>query len=56
MLKSVSAKEQSRGVYRRLREHITAALLASGFEFDPANAEDCKTMWEAERVLYRLPY
>lgn len=55
-LKIVSAEKQSRGAYRRLRDSITAALLAAGFEFDPANAEHRKTMWEAEYVLYRLPY
>ena len=55
-LKIVSAEKQSRGAYRRLRENISAALLSAGFEFDPANPEHRKTMWEAEYVLYRLPY
>lgn len=55
-VKIVSAEKQSRGTYRRLRESVTDALLAAGFEFDPANTEHRKTMWEAEYVLYRLPY
>jgi predicted nucleotidyltransferase component of viral defense system len=55
-LKIVSTEKQSRGTYRRLRESVTAALLAAGFEFDPAKTEHRKTMWEAEYVLYRLPY
>ena len=55
-LKIVSTEKQSRNAYRRLRESITAALLAAGFEFEPANTEYRKTMWGAEYVLYRLPY
>jgi predicted nucleotidyltransferase component of viral defense system len=55
-LKIVSSEKQSRGAYKRLRETITKALLEVGFEFDPANEEHRKAMWQGEYVLYRLPY
>jgi predicted nucleotidyltransferase component of viral defense system len=55
-LKIVSAQEHSRGTYKRLRDSISTALLEAGFEFDPANKEHRKTMWEGEYVVYRLPY
>lgn len=55
-LKIVREKAPSRGELRKLRSDITAALFAAGFEFDPANDDHRKTMYEGRYTKYQLPY
>jgi len=55
-LRVIAADKPSRGALRTLRETITKALQATGFEFDPANEAHRKTMYEGNYTLYRLPY
>jgi predicted nucleotidyltransferase component of viral defense system len=55
-LKIVAEKAPSRPALRDLRRRIAAALLKTGFEFDPANEEHVKVMHESSFTRYQLPY
>ena len=55
-IKIVSAAEQPRAAYRKLREDVTTALLEAGFVFDPKNEDHRRVMYESEYVLFQLPY
>jgi predicted nucleotidyltransferase component of viral defense system len=55
-LKIVREKAPSRGELRKLRSDITDALFAAGFEFDLANDNHRKTMYEGRYTKYQLPY
>jgi hypothetical protein len=55
-LRIVSDDRPGRGALRRLRDQITAALLATGFEFDPADERYRKSGNESRYTIYRLPY
>jgi Nucleotidyl transferase AbiEii toxin, Type IV TA system len=52
----IATEKQPRSVYRQLREQITQALLAAGFEFDPKNAAHRLVMYESTYTLFQLPY
>lgn len=55
-LKIVSDKKPSEGTLRKLRNDISSALLAAGFEFDPTNPDHRKTMYNGNYTKYQLPY
>ncbi len=55
-IKIVSARDPSRGALRKLRADITNALLAAGFEFDPADEKCRVSMYEGRYTKYMLPY
>ena len=52
----VATEKQPRSAYRQLREQITQALLAAGFEFDPKNAAHRLVMYESTYTLFQLPH
>jgi predicted nucleotidyltransferase component of viral defense system len=54
--KIVATEKQPRAAYRQLREEITRALLAAGFEFDPKNESHRRVMYESTYTLFQLPY
>lgn len=55
-LKIVCKTPPSRGALRRLRNDITAALLAVGFEFDPDNEKHRLSMYKGHYTKFMLPY
>jgi predicted nucleotidyltransferase component of viral defense system len=55
-LKIVSNSNPSRGLLRKLRGDLTAALLAAGFEFDPENEKHRVSMYKGHYTKYMLPY
>jgi predicted nucleotidyltransferase component of viral defense system len=55
-IKIVSPRDPSRGAMRKLRADITDALLAAGFEFDPADEKYRVSMYEGRYTKYMLPY
>jgi hypothetical protein len=55
-LKIVCDTAPSRGALRRLRNDITDALLAAGFEFDPENEKHRVSMYKGHYTKYMLPY
>lgn len=55
-LKIIADKTQPRSALRRLRDTITAALLAAGFVFDPENKEHRDSGNATNYTIYRLPY
>jgi predicted nucleotidyltransferase component of viral defense system len=55
-LKIVSDTDPSRGALRTLRNDITDALLAAGFEFDPENEKHRVSMYKGHYTKYMLPY
>jgi predicted nucleotidyltransferase component of viral defense system len=55
-LRIVAEAKPSRGQLRALRETVTQALLATGFQFDPKNEAHRQTMYEGHYTIYRLPY
>jgi predicted nucleotidyltransferase component of viral defense system len=55
-LKIVGEGKPRRSALRRLRDTITAALLAAGFRFDPANPVQRESQNESRYTIYRLPY
>jgi len=54
-LKIVGETPPSRPALRRVRESITANLIAAGFEFDPGTLDHRKSDFENKYTLYRLP-
>jgi predicted nucleotidyltransferase component of viral defense system len=52
--KIVTTEKQPRSAYRQLREEITRALLAAGFEFDPKNEMHRRVMYESTYTLWRF--
>ena len=52
----IVADHPSRAQLRALREKITTALLAVGFQFDPENREHRLSQNETRYTLFRLPY
>jgi hypothetical protein len=55
-LRIVGDKPPARAVLRNLREKITAALLGTGFKFDPGDEIYRKSRNESRYTIYRLPY
>lgn len=55
-IKITSKEKQGRAAYRRLREDVTKALHAAGFEFDPENEQNLKSMYKSQYNLFQLPY
>jgi predicted nucleotidyltransferase component of viral defense system len=55
-LKIVCDREPSRPALRGLRDSITNALLAAGFEFDPKDPNHRESGNASRYTLYRLPY
>jgi len=55
-LKIAADISPTRGQLRTLRGTITDALLAAGFEFDPANKAHRESANESRYTIYRLPY
>jgi Nucleotidyl transferase AbiEii toxin, Type IV TA system len=55
-LKIVSDHPGTRPELRQLRDSITAALLATGFKFDPENKAHRDSGNESRYTLYQLPY
>lgn len=55
-MKIVSDGEVTRPALRDLRDAITNALLAAGFEFDPKNSAHRESGNASRYTLYRLPY
>lgn len=55
-LKIVSEKPHSRADLRKLRDTITRALLDTGFQFDPENADHRDSGNASRYTIYRLPY
>ena len=52
----IVAAHPTRAQLRDLRERITAALHAAGFEFDPANRDHRNSQNETRYTIFRLPY
>lgn len=55
-LKIVSDEPPARAALRQLRQAITDALLAAGFQFDPGNPEHLTARNESRYTIFRLPY
>lgn len=55
-LKIVSTEPRSRPQLRKLRDDVTKALLAAGFQFDPENPEHRDSGNASRYTIYRLPY
>jgi hypothetical protein len=55
-LRIISDSPLTRPALRRLRDTITDALLAAGFQFDPRNPEHRESGNASRYTLYRLPY
>jgi predicted nucleotidyltransferase component of viral defense system len=55
-LKIISDTKPSRPALRNLRNHITDALLAAGFSFDPKDPMHVQSMYKYKFTRYRLPY
>ena len=55
-LKIAADVTPTRGQLRALRDTITTALQAAGFEFDPANKSHRDSANESRYTIYRLPY
>ena len=55
-LKIVSDHEGTRAELRKLRDTVTEALLAAGFEFDPANKAHRDSGNASRYTIYQLPY
>jgi predicted nucleotidyltransferase component of viral defense system len=55
-LRVVAADKPSRRALRALRETVTNALQEAGFEFDPANESQRRTMYVVIYTIFRLPY
>lgn len=55
-LKIIGEREPTRPELRRLRDSITDALLAAGFDFDPDNRAHRDSRNESRYTIFRLPY
>jgi predicted nucleotidyltransferase component of viral defense system len=55
-LRIISDSPLTRPALRHLRDTITDALLAAGFQFDPRNPEHRESGNASRYTLYRLPY
>jgi predicted nucleotidyltransferase component of viral defense system len=55
-LRIISDSPLTRPALRHLRDTITDALLAAGFQFDPQNPEHRESGNASRYTLYRLPY
>lgn len=55
-LKIISGAKPSRRALGNLRDDITDALLAAGFNFDPNNPEHRQSMYKNRFTRYQLPY
>lgn len=55
-LKIIADSSPTRAELRALRESITQALLAAGFQFDPQNEHHRVSRNNSQYTLYRLPY
>jgi predicted nucleotidyltransferase component of viral defense system len=55
-LKIVSDTKPSRRALGSLRDAVTTALLAAGFQFDPANPAYCQSKYKNRFTRYQLPY
>jgi len=55
-LKIISQDHANRGQLRRLRDAVTGALLAAGFDFDPQNPAHRRSANESRYTVFRLPY
>jgi len=54
--KIVAPEPPARPALRELRERVTEALLAEGFEFEPENPEHRTSRNESRYTIFRLPY
>jgi predicted nucleotidyltransferase component of viral defense system len=55
-LKIIGDAEPSRPALRRVRDAVTEALLAAGFQFDPKNPSHRHSRNESRYTIYQLPY
>ena len=55
-LKIIADKALPRSALRRLRDGITDALLAAGFDFDPENKAHRRSANATNYTIYQLPY
>ena len=55
-LKIVGEREPTRPELRQLRDQVTDALLATGFDYEPNNRAHRDSRNESRYTIFRLPY